>query len=146
MGKELMRSEEKRALVTAKLAEWLDIAYAGSHYLSGDTARRIMNGDEAQVSESGRPYEGSRGRPGLWQIMAPIIDSVSVNASLENTLRAYQGMVLTETTLQDIMTEMTNHIDGLSGVEQKKGPVSRAHRTAGAFGGIRQSDDWDSGE
>jgi hypothetical protein len=129
-----MTPDEKRALVTARLADRLREVLFGSEETKDwtDMATRVMNGSPAE--QVGSTIVRSH-QPGLWEVMAPLIQSLEVRAILENKLERYQGMPLTETVVRDILEDIDRVMDTISGVVENRRPVSRSFSNSAVWGG-----------
>lgn len=131
-----MTPEEKKSLVTARLAEQLRsmVPQLGSH--TDGIARDMM--------------DGVQGKLGLWAVMAPLIESLGVRETIENTLENYEGMPLTESVVREIMTAVERVLEGSSGVEswqdrRRRDSVSRRHSSSALWGGRQGIEGGDSG-
>lgn len=109
-----MDAEQKKRLVAAKLGELLreGTLEAGEDRVAADLMDR-----------------------GLWDTIAPFVDGLTVRAGLERELRVRAGMPLSEQVIDEIMDDVDRVIDAFSSGEEKKGPVSRTHRSTGLWGG-----------
>ena len=134
-----MTPEEKKNLVTAKLVERLKLVNTdkilGESGYWEEVGKLIMD-DTPGLLDHAQP--GGPTRPGLWTTIAPLVDSLVLRSAIENTLRRYSGMPLTESAVQEIMTGVDLELDRLSGVEANGGRrpvVSRAHSSSMVWGG-----------
>lgn len=116
-----MNADEKKNLVTAKLAELV--------------RRELVEGTTDHVEAAVRIMEGREGGVGLWEVMAPMIDSLAVRDAVEIRLRGHEGMPLTATTINDILRSVDRVLDAMVGTEPTRRPTSGSFRSTGLWGG-----------
>ncbi len=144
-----MKAEDKYALITSRLAERLRTcstdAFLGKSSYFDDLATIIMNGDPLSVAEElTRTYDSTQlhatRMAGLWETIAPMIDSLSVRDVIEVKLRGYEGMPLTTDTINEILGRVDRVLDAQSGTGPTRRPTSsRSHRSStGVWGGTEE--------
>jgi len=138
-----VNADEKKALITARLAERLR-EVGTRHRDVTEIAQQIMDGDPPSVAEEQtRFHDGltvagiNTRRPGLWEVMAPLIGSVGALMGAERELRRFEGMPLTEGVIHEVLAELARVFAAASGSEETKPPRSRVHRSTGVWGGGR---------
>lgn len=133
-----MNADEKKALITARLAERLREAGVYSANMP-EIAQQIMDGDPPSVAEElTRTYDSTTlhaRRSGLWETIAPLIDSLAVRDVIEVRLRGHEGEPLSRSVLDEILRGVDRVLDSMSGTEPMRQPQSRVHRSTGVWGG-----------
>lgn len=129
-----MTPDEKKNLIAAKLSAQLRSMLPGLD--SAGVARDLVCGIAGREGDS------------LWAVMAPLIDGVVLGESLERELAGYEGMPLSRTLIEEIMSGVWRAI-AASSAENERGvrlrTTSRSHKTVGIWGGAGAMEG-DSGE
>ena len=110
-----MKAEQKRALIAAKLATLLreGTLEAGEDMVATDLMDR-----------------------GLWDTIAPLIDSLVIRDAIEGRLEHYAGMPLSLEVVDQVMDAVDLALDSLSsGVERTPARGAAHNRSVGVWGG-----------
>lgn len=135
-----MDAEQKKALITARLAERLrEVGHRSVYRDVTEIARLIMDGEPTVSLELTRTHDSTMLHPvrqiGLWETIAPTIDSLAVRDVIEVRLRGHEGEPLSRSVLDEILRGIDRVLDSMSGTEPMRLPTSRVHRSTGVWGG-----------
>jgi|SRR5580698_8338398 hypothetical protein len=111
-----MKAEEKRGLIAGRLAIILRELLPQVGELSHGIATSVTDQ--------------------LWDTIAPMVDSLVIRDAIEQRLERYEGMPLSRSLVDEVMTEIDRTLDSLSsGVEKAVVRGARHNRSVGVWGG-----------